>query len=155
MNALLPAYLRKPGWILFSNFSLFGIIILFFDIEPAWLDVSMFALVTSEILEGDIWFTFTRTNIVTEITATGIITGGLLLAFSRREVEDEYITRIRLECLVWAVYANYIVLLFAIWFVFSSPFFMVMVINMFTVLLIFIIRFEWVMFRISREGNYE
>ncbi|MCH8486581.1 MAG: hypothetical protein LAT75_06925 [Candidatus Cyclonatronum sp.] len=155
MNALLPASFRKPGWVLFSNFSILGIILLFFQIEPEWLDLTLFAVVTSEPLGPDRWFTFTQTNIATELTATGIIIGGLMLAFSRRETEDEYITRIRLESLVWAVYANYIVLLFAIWFVFSSPFFTVMIVNMFTVLLIFIMRFEWVMFRLSREGSHE
>lgn len=53
------------------------------------------------------------------------------------------------------MYANYIVLLLAIWFVFSTPFFTVMILNMFTVLVIFILRFEWVMFRLSREGRDE
>ncbi|AXJ00640.1 hypothetical protein CYPRO_1384 [Cyclonatronum proteinivorum] len=157
MKALLPASFRKPGWIIFSNFSLFGIILMFFNIEPDWLNVTLFAVVTTDqvVFGADQYFTFTRTNIVTELTATGIIVGGLMLAFARREQEDEYILKIRLESLLWAVYANYIVLLLAIWFVFSTPFFTVMILNMFTVLVIFILRFEWVMFRLSRENRDE
>jgi len=50
---------------------------------------------------------------------------------------------IRLESLVWATYINYGVLILALIFVYDIPFFWVLVFNMFTTLIFFIIRYNW------------
>lgn len=84
-----------------------------------------------------------------EIAAVGIIVGLLLIAFSREKVEDEMIGQLRLEALQWSVYANYIILAIAILTVYDTAFFNVMIYNMFTVLLVFIIRFRWLIYRNS------
>ena len=57
------------------------------------------------------------------------------------------VSKIRLESLVWATYVNYACLLFCILFIYGLPFFNIMVYNMFTLLLIFIIRFHWMLFQ--------
>ena len=84
-----------------------------------------------------------QNNILNEILGISTIIGGLIVAFSREPDEDELILRIRLECLVWAIYWNYGILLIAFLFVYDFSFYWVMIFNMFTPLLLFVIRFNW------------
>lgn len=60
------------------------------------------------------------------------------------------IGQLRLEALQWSVYANYIVLLIAIATVFDVNFLNVMIYNMFTMLLVFIARFRWLIYRTNK-----
>ena len=78
---------------------------------------------------------------------TGIITGLLLIAFSREKHEDEFISRIRLESLQWAVLINYLLLIVSAFLVYGFSFMDVMMYNMLTVLIIFIVRFHLVLYR--------
>ena len=94
-------------------------------------------------------------NILNEIFGILIIISSLFVAFSKEKSEDEYISKIRLESLVWAVYFNYGILLFSILFVFDFSFLWVMIFNMFTVLLFFIIRFNWQISKLKKSANYE
>jgi len=82
-----------------------------------------------------------------EVAAICAIAGLLLIAFSREKVEDEMIGQLRLEALQWSVYANYLILAIAILTIYDSAFLNVMIYNMFTVLLVFIIRFRWLIHR--------
>ena len=85
-----------------------------------------------------------------EIVGIFIIVSSILVAFSEEVNEDEYISKIRLESLVWAVYINYGILLVAFLFIYDFSFFWVMMLNMFTILLFFIIRFH---LQISKQKN--
>lgn len=71
---------------------------------------------------------------------------GFCVAFSREKLEDEWVNRVRLESLQWSVYLNYALLLIALLVVYDEGFFYVMVYNMFTILIFFIIRFNFVLY---------
>ena len=88
-------------------------------------------------------FSMIDNNILNEIIGVMLIISFLLVAFSKERQEDELIAKIRLESLVWATYVNYAVLLFSMIFIFGMSFLWVMIFNMFTILLFFIIRFNW------------
>ena len=64
--------------------------------------------------------------------------------------EDEYIAGLRLSSLLWAVCVSYLLLLIAFVLVYGTPFLNVMVYNMFTVLIIFIIRFNYLLHKNSK-----
>jgi uncharacterized membrane protein len=81
-------------------------------------------------------------NFTDEIALTGIILSLLFIAFAREEHEDEYIGSIRLKSLQWAVLVNYSLLILATWLIHGFPFIDVMMYNMLTVLIIFIVRFH-------------
>ncbi|VAW16950.1 hypothetical protein MNBD_BACTEROID05-629 [hydrothermal vent metagenome] len=82
-------------------------------------------------------------NILNEILGISMIVGSILVAFSKEKDEDEFISKIRLESLVWATYLNYAILFLAFIFVYDLSFLWVMIFNMFTILIFFIIRFNW------------
>ncbi len=86
-----------------------------------------------------------------EIAALGVIIGLLFIAFARENTEDEMIRLLRLESLQWSVYINYFLLALAIAFVYNDAFFTVMIYNMFTILLVFIVRFRWSLNRVNHS----
>jgi biotin transporter BioY len=73
------------------------------------------------------------------------IIGALLVGFTKEKHEDEFIAELRLSSIFWAVWVNYIILLAAFLFVYGTPFLTVMIYNMFTVLIIFIVRFNFLL----------
>ncbi|MBO9152854.1 hypothetical protein ACFOTA_11595 [Chitinophaga sp. GCM10012297] len=87
------------------------------------------------------------------IVLIGLLGGLLLVSFSKEKTEDEYISRLRLESLQVAVIVNYVLLILAALSFFGLDFLSVMVYNMFTVLLIFIIRFHFLLYR--NKSAYE
>ena len=92
-------------------------------------------------------FSGTNNNLTDEIALTGIIISLLLIAFAREKEEDEFIHLIRLESWQWAVLVNFVLLIIATWLFYGFAFLNVMVYNMLTVLVIFIIRFQWIVYR--------
>jgi len=86
-------------------------------------------------------------NLTDEVALTGLIVGLLFIAFARRKQEDEFIHHIRLESWQWSVLVNYGLLLLATWLVHGMSFIDVMMYNMLTVLIIFILRFHIVLLR--------
>jgi hypothetical protein len=57
--------------------------------------------------------------------------------------------------LLWAVFVNYILLLLSFIFIYGTRFFNVMLYNMFTVLIIFIARFNYVLYKNSKSLKNE
>ena len=84
-------------------------------------------------------------SLIDELICLVLLTGLLLLTFSREKTEDEWIQRVRLESLQWAVLVNSLLLMAFIIEAHGTPFLSVMVYNMFTPLLIFVARFYYVL----------
>ncbi len=144
---LLPNKFKKTGWLIFIPVTLLGILWLIF--EPLFeskldlLEFNVFALVSGGILNDTDVFQVIENNILDEFIGVLFIISSIFIAFSKEKTEDEFIAMIRLESLVWATYINYGVLILALIFVYDIPFFWVLVFNMFTTLIFFIIRYNW------------
>ena len=82
-----------------------------------------------------------ESDLVSTFLAALLLVGGVFVGFSRNRDEDEYISYVRYESLIIALYANSIVLLVSLFLVWGIPFLYVMMYNMFTSLYIFIIFF--------------
>lgn len=128
-DLLFPNKVRPLGWTLFVCSAILGMMVLH-------------AGYITPILS--FWnFDGTSTTYLDELATIGVVIGLLLIGFSREKVEDEMIQKLRLESLQWSVYINYLLLMIATLFVYDAAFFMVMIYNMFTILLVFIVRFRW------------
>lgn len=160
-NYLLPNEFKKIGWFLFIPSCIFGAILLFMFWEAQnipgldWFNWNVPAIATEEPLSDPQFFLIVKTNVLDEIISLLIIISALFVAFSKEKQEDEYISKIRLESLVWATYVNYAVLALAIIFVYDLAFFWILVFNMFTILLFFIIRFNWVLYKSKKQVRDE
>ncbi|GMT46237.1 MAG: hypothetical protein IEMM0006_2069 [bacterium] len=154
-NYLLPNRFKKAGWFLFITGIILGMIYLTIQDKPDFLNFNVFAIADQGFLPPANFFTITQTNIFDEIIALLLIVSSVFIALSKEKTEDEYISKIRLESLVWATYVNYAILIIAIIFVFDLAFFWVLVFNMFTILFFFLIRFNWVLYKSKKMMRNE
>jgi hypothetical protein len=155
LNYLFPNRYKKIGLIILIPSIIFGLIILIYDLEPEVLDLNVPAIFVNEIMGEQELVGLTNNNILNEICGALLIISLILVSFSKEKQEDELIAKIRLESLVWATYLNYGILLFAMLFVYELSFLWVMIFNMFTILMFFIIRFNWQVMKLSKSLSYE
>jgi hypothetical protein len=80
------------------------------------------------------------------------IAGGLMIGFSKEKREDEFIVKLRLSSLLWAVWVNYALLFLAFVFIYGTAFLTILYYNTITVLIIFIIRFNYMLYRYSKTA---
>lgn len=141
---LLPHRFKIPGWVLFISGIITGIVLLFNNYGDEAIPIKVLTIYNDSLFGGNNgFFKVIENSILDELVAIAIIIGGLLVGFSRENVEDEYIYKLRKDSLAWAIVFNYLVLLFAIVFIYDFTFFHVLVFNMFTPLVFFIFRFNF------------
>jgi hypothetical protein len=155
-SLLLPHRYKKWGWIILVPATILGIILIIGDFDLEWFSARVFAFFSDEIKSGEFLsgrklFSFINVNITNTAVGVLFLVGALLTAFSREKKEDEYIEKLRLSSLLWAVWANYLLLLLAFIFVYGFAFLDVMIYNMFTILIIFIARFNYILYQ-NRKG---
>lgn len=155
VNYLFPNRYKRIGWFILIPSAIIGLVSLFYEYEPSFLEFNVPAIFVDDLFKDKQLFGMVQNNILNEIFGILIIISALLVAFSKEKLEDEYISKIRLESLVWAVYVNYGILLFAFIFIFDFSFLWVMIFNMFTVLLFFVLRFNWQISKLEKSAGYE
>ncbi len=100
---------------------------------------------------GSADFLFSTPHLFFIGTTLMVLVGLFLVAFSRERVEDEQIIRLRLDSLRWAIYLNYAILLFSLIFTRSGESNHILMLNIWLPLLFFILRFQWVIYRLNRS----
>jgi hypothetical protein len=150
---LLPHRYKLLGWYILVPSTLLAITLTFLsDYISLDLEASMFAIVNEELMGPTQYFKIIQRNIIPTLTGVLFLLGALLVSFSKEKVEDEFIFRLRQSSLLWAVLVNYILLLCCFIFIHGMAFLNVMLYNMFTILIIFIIRFHYILYRDSKEN---
>lgn len=76
----------------------------------------------------------------------------LIWGYSRQKNEDEFISTLRLESMQMAVYVNYAILLLANFLFYFTDFLLVMFLNLGTIALFFVIRFNYILWKYNREN---
>lgn len=156
------SYLFPHQWKLVSRVIFFLMVILFFA-DVVWnieyhfnfLDVRMPAITVKPLFGERSFFTMQDTNLTYPLFITLLIASGLIYGFSKERREDEMISNIRKESLVWAVYANYAFLLLSLFLLFDFDMIGLIIINVFTLLIFFILRFEWKKYQLKNSSDEE
>jgi hypothetical protein len=146
---LLPNKYKKAGWIILVPSLVIGLLKVIIDFEPTWLNGKVLSVFPSGF-NRQRYFNIVSVNLTNTIIGVFFILGALLVGFTKEKNEDEFIAGIRLSSLLWAVLVNYSLLLVAFIFIYDTAFLDVMMYNMFTVLLIFIVRFNYVLYKNSK-----
>ena len=139
-NFLFPNYFKKIGWailipiLLIDLYSWFG----------GHIPVLNTTVLSVNIPNG---FQFIQNDIVDEILIKLTIIATIFAACSKEKIEDEFISKIRLESLLWAVYINYGLLIIDTILFYETDFLNIMIYNMFTLLLLFLLRFNYVLYK--------
>ena len=155
LNYLFPHGYKKIGLMILIPSMIVGLIVVIYELEPEVFDLNVPAIFVNDFFGDNEFMGMTNNNILNEICGVLLIISLILVAFSKEKQEDELINKIRLDSLVWATYLNYGILLFAMIFVYEISFLWVMIFNMFTILLFFIIRFNWQVMKLNKELSYE
>jgi hypothetical protein len=148
---LLPHYLKKIGWLLFVPSLFIGLYLWTTDadFDTIWT-TEVFAIWSDPLFGKGQFFTITETGILDEILTLAIIVGGFFIGFSAHKDEDEFIGTLRTESLLWATYINAIIFLLATIFIYDLPYFSVLVFNAFTMILFFVVRFQFLLYRAKK-----
>lgn len=155
MNFLFPFYLKKPGFIILLIGLVLFMYLNYFNEEPEFFSVHYPEWVSIGVFGPQMLFGEVHDNLFNELVSILILCGGFLLAFSKEKNEDEFIHKIRLDSLIWAMYVNYAIVLFGILFFYIDHFFSFMVYNLFTILFLFIIKFYWTLYKLKRSNINE
>lgn len=115
-----------------------------FDFTLAFLDYSR----PSENFSFNEGFLFNlhENNFTDELGGVLLTSGLLLMAFSREKDEDERIMQLRLESLLWAVLINSLFIMVSIILFYNELFLTIMAYNICTTLILFVIRFNLVLY---------
>lgn len=151
---LFPNYFKTLGWVLFVPSVLLTILISVYQVNAdEYLNVSVFAIYADEFLSDTKYFSVIENSIVDELITLCMIVGGILVGFSKLKVEDEMISKIRYESLVWSTYLNYGLILFFTLFIYGTSYLNVLFHNVFTLLLFFIIRFHYMIYKLNKANQ--
>ncbi|WP_462255315.1 hypothetical protein [Ferruginibacter sp.] len=149
---LLSHRYKKIGWFIFIPATILGLILASGRFDTTWIRARVFAIANDGSALHSEYFNFADTDITNTVIGALFIIGAMLVSFSKEKNEDEFIANVRLSSLLWAVCVNYILLLFCFVFVYGTSFLSIMLYNMFTVLIIFIIRFNYLMYKNSKRA---
>ena len=140
---LLPHRFQKIGWLIFIPFAVLLFAANYLSFELSMLDVPHDASkgAISDFFDPD------KKNFTLEFALIGVFVSLFLIAFSKEKDEDEYIQKLRLDSLLVAFYANTFILILGTLLFYGFGYLEFMGYNMFTIQLIFIGRFRWVLHR--------
>lgn len=145
---LLPNRFKLVGWIVLIPSAIAGFLLMLGDLESKLkINSKVFALYNDEIMGSERHTGIISTDITNTLVGVFFILGALMVGFSKEKKEDEYVANLRLSSLMWAVWVNYALLLLSFIFIYGMGFFHVMIYNMFTVLIIFIGRFNIILLK--------
>lgn len=153
---LIPYHYKKIGWVLLIPGLVLGVIISIFDFDGLKLNLPAFAIYSDHLFDSSSnFFKIVHLDLSLTIAGVLVIVGSLFICFSKEKVEDEFIAESRLNALQWAILINFILLLFAFIFIYGPFFLTIIIYCAFTPLLIFIIRFHYILYINQRDNNYE
>lgn len=130
---------------MFAPFLALGIAALFFDVEISWLRTTVLSIIPDQLFNQK-WFELKQANTTITVAGVGFITACLLIGFSAEKQEDEYLAKVRLQSLQWAVLVNYILLIVCFLVIYKAAFLQIIIYNMFTVLFFYLFRFHFVLY---------
>lgn len=145
---LFPHRFKRVGWVIFPFILI--------------LDAVMMIMIHTEVLNNvsgvvlkTLNFVNSNAELFTNIAIIGSIICMLFITCSREEVEDEMISGIRLQALLIALYVNSAILIVASLIFYSLDFLNVMMYNIFTIPLIFMVVYLWKMWMLKKGVENE
>ncbi|MBN8701609.1 MAG: hypothetical protein J0M08_00960 [Bacteroidetes bacterium] len=101
------------------------------------------------------WFTLIRDDFAYEILISLLIIGFFFVAFSKEKIEDEFIMRLRLNSLLTAAFMHTILIFLSNLFIYGFSFYWALTVNMFLLLLVFVIHFRVSIFIQNKKMAHE
>ncbi|GAB1472987.1 hypothetical protein MASR2M69_04280 [Bacteroidota bacterium] len=138
-----PHRIKYIGWTLFCTGIVTGVLFAFFNLV---INLPVLAIFSS-FMETKYFAVFT-TNFTDELTLLLLIGGIFMIVFSKERGEEDSIEvsevfdRLRAKSMFKAIFYNTLILIFSILFIFGQGFFWVLVLNLLSIFVIYLIIFE-------------
>jgi hypothetical protein len=153
---LLPACFRKIGWIM--SLPLVAILTFYLLGFMGYTKASTTWNFFEEMFTTSSWRLFgilAGGKIILAICMMLLVVGLLFIAFSKEKMEDEYIAKLRGDSLIWSVIVNSILLLLSFLLVYGEGFLFVLFLNLYLLLILFIIKYNVALCNFKKNNNYE
>lgn len=147
-SLLLPSGCRIAGWIALLAGSILGVIRFHYGIKLHLFDLTVPAIHTSYLEPR--YFTVITNHYSEEVAGALVLVGLVGLAFSRAADEGPRVMQVRTRALLAASYLNAFLLLISLLFVFGLGFIDILILNMFSPLVIYLLVFTQQLHRLRR-----
>jgi hypothetical protein len=145
---------KRIGWIITIPALILMILMLHFNLSFPFLDFERNGIKHFTFDKKFLW-DLDFDNFSDEVIGVLLIIGLLLLALSKERDEDDWIAQTRLESLLWAVIVNSALIILAMILFYNQLFLEVMAYNICTPLILFIARFNLLMWLERRKLKTE
>lgn len=159
---LFPTYFKKIGWIITLSVLLYIIISIIFDVNwdfnfymPAiYAEMDLSSLFGNTPKETE-FFTIAKTSFETTLLPIIIVIGLSFIAFSKNKNEDEYISKIREQSLVWSMIVGYFIFILFTLFLYGTVYITVVVYDIYIFLILFVCKFNFELYRLKKSLKNE
>lgn len=148
MSYLFNNNFKKPSGIIFYLSILIGFYLLITERLQEMFVINVFSIFSYE------WFGSERTGfgwiengLGDEIFTLLIIVSGLINSFSKEKIEDELISKIRLESLTLSLFISFGLIIVSTFLVFNINYMYVLVFNLFLIILLFNLTLKFRLFK--------
>ena len=142
---LLPYSFKRIGWVLFIPTALLGLL----------MAIDGFNGFPTFLLPDSAAGSETLARVSNNVVLIGVLLGTLLITCSRERIEDELITRIRLNALLTALYINILATVIATLALYGFDYLNVMVVNLVSLPVLFLVIERVMLWRLGKEAAHE
>ena len=147
MNYLFDNKYKKISGLVFYLTTIIGLYLLITDkiLDLFTLNVySLFSESFSDLTYGGGWI---ENGLGDEIFTTIIIISGLINSFCKEKIEDELISKIRLESLTISLFISYGLVMLSTFLIYNLSYMYVLVFNLFIILILFNLVFRYRLYK--------
>jgi hypothetical protein len=147
----LPNKLRIFGWVILLFGIILGVSRFYFGVKPEFLNIKVFA-VYSKYFETN-YFKVIENHVSEELTALLMLVGLFIISFTKEKIENDSVSAIRYKSLIFTFYINTVLIALSFLFVYGFGFINILVINVFSPFIIYIILSRYFLSKILKPEN--
>ena len=147
MNYLFDNKYKKISGLVFYLTSIIGLYLLLTDRISDLFTLNVYSLFSesfSDLTYGGGWI---ENGLGDEIFTTIIIISGLINSFCKEKIEDELISKIRLESLTISLFVSYGLVMLSTFLIYNLSYMYVLVFNLFIILILFNLIFRYRLYK--------
>ena len=147
MNYLFDNKYKKISGLVFYLTAIIGLYLLITDKISDLFTLNVYSLFSesfSDLTYGGGWI---ENGLGDEIFTTIIIISGLINSFCKEKIEDELISKIRLESLTISLFVSYGLVMLSTFLIYNLSYMYVLVFNLFIILILFNLIFRYRLYK--------
>ena len=151
MKLFLPNKFRIFGWIILLFGIILGVTRFYFGIKLEVLNIKVFA-VYAKYFETN-YFKVIENHVSEELTALLLLVGLFCISFTKEKIENDFVSALRYKSLILTFYINTALVVLSFLFVYGFGFITVLVINVFSPFIIYVILLKFFLYKGQKAEN--